>query len=500
MAGTDNPDALAQLAKQALGRDAAAAVPPLAAWCRRHRDDVTTRHWLALLHRDLDEREDALAVLAEASALAPDSAGIVHALAQVSLEAGKPAVGLFERAATLKPADGEIRLGLASARFAEGQGQRGLGELEAMLAANPGWIDGHRAYARLAAQLGAPDRALVSLERALAAHPDGAVLYQTGIAMLLDGERFDAALDLVGRAISRCGELPDLLIARAAALDETGDSAQAGALFDRLGAARDTAHLQWRLRHLLRQDAPDTAARELEPWLERPGAELVWPYAALAWRMIADPRSAWLEEQEGLTATFDLAGSIDLAALADLLRTLHRGSGRFLDQSVRDGTQTASILLARTDPVIAQVRDALRGAVQRYIAQLPPADPGHPTLRWSRAERPRFAGSWSVRLEGEGFHASHHHPLGWISSALYISVPEDLAQEEGHLYLGEGPAGLGAGVSPHRVVRPLRGRLALFPSWMWHGTRPFTQGERMTIAFDVARPSGPALAAAPKSP
>jgi len=39
------------------------------------------------------------------------------------------------------------------------------------------------------------------------------------------------------------------------------------------------------------------------------------------------------------------------------------------------------------------------------------------------------------------------------------------------------------------VVEPKPCRLALFPSWMWHGTRPFGEGERMTVAFDVARRS-----------
>jgi len=28
-------------------------------------------------------------------------------------------------------------------------------------------------------------------------------------------------------------------------------------------------------------------------------------------------------------------------------------------------------------------------------------------------------------------------------------------------------------------------RLALFPSVFWHGTRPFDDGERLTVAFDV---------------
>jgi hypothetical protein len=35
------------------------------------------------------------------------------------------------------------------------------------------------------------------------------------------------------------------------------------------------------------------------------------------------------------------------------------------------------------------------------------------------------------------------------------------------------------------MIRPHVGRLALFPSTLFHGTRPFSAGERMTVAFDV---------------
>ena len=45
---------------------------------------------------------------------------------------------------------------------------------------------------------------------------------------------------------------------------------------------------------------------------------------------------------------------------------------------------------------------------------------------------------------------------------------------------------------PFRTVEPEPGRLVLFPSYMWHGTRPFAEGERMTVAFDVARLPSPA--------
>ena len=79
--------------------------------------------------------------------------------------------------------------------------------------------------------------------------------------------------------------------------------------------------------------------------------------------------------------------------------------------------------------------------------------------------------------------------MGWLSSALYIVLPPDLGGEDnaGWLTLGELQAELGVDLPPRRMVEPKLGRLALFPSWMWHGTRPFGEGERITVAFDVAR-------------
>ena len=80
--------------------------------------------------------------------------------------------------------------------------------------------------------------------------------------------------------------------------------------------------------------------------------------------------------------------------------------------------------------------------------------------------------------------------MGWFSSALYIVLPPDLGREQaGWLTLGEPPPELGLGLAPARLIEPKPGRLALFPSTMWHGTKPFAEGERMTVAFDVAVPS-----------
>jgi hypothetical protein len=76
-----------------------------------------------------------------------------------------------------------------------------------------------------------------------------------------------------------------------------------------------------------------------------------------------------------------------------------------------------------------------------------------------------------------------------MSSALYVALPDTIGTSEdsaeGWLELGKPPHDLGLDLEPLTLVEPKVGRLALFPSILWHGTRPFPAGERLTIAFDI---------------
>lgn len=483
------PDQLARLAQDALAQGSEEeAEPRLAAYLERNRRDVRIMHWRALLLRSLDRRTPAIEILSTAQRLDPANSAIAHSLAVVSQEAGHPAAARFAAALRLAPTNPEILLGATSARFAEGDGAGAFADLQVRLAANPGWYQGHRQYAQLAAMLGQSENALASIDRALAAHPGSGELHLLAIGLLLEAEEPAAALAATDRAIGQLGEAPALRLHRAAALDELGQTQAAMRLFDRLGPAGDIGHAVRRLRHLFRLGQIERAAEELEPWLKSSDAPLVWPYAALAWRAIGDLRAEWLEGDGNLIKVIDFSpAEIDLPALADLLRSLHARAGRFLDQSVRHGTQTDGPLLARTDAPIARLREKLRSIVAEYCANLPRFGPDHPMASQKQDIRPRFAGSWSVRLEGSGFHDSHHHPQGRISSAFYVSVPEGLTGDQGRLVLGASPANLGQTLAPRMLVAPKPGRLVLFPSTMWHGTMPFEQGERMTVAFDIAR-------------
>jgi hypothetical protein len=159
---------------------------------------------------------------------------------------------------------------------------------------------------------------------------------------------------------------------------------------------------------------------------------------------------------------------------------------------LRGGTQTDGALFARIEPEIVALRSTVATATESHLARLPPVHPLHPTLSPRRDRTPRFTGSWSVRLRGKGFHANHVHPAGWLSSALYIALPESMEGSRDHagwLALGEPQAELGLALPAPRLIEPKPGRLVIFPSTMWHGTRPFDDGERLTVAFDVKRPA-----------
>jgi hypothetical protein len=238
-------------------------------------------------------------------------------------------------------------------------------------------------------------------------------------------------------------------------------------------------------RHRLRTGEWDRAeqlvARELqaEPWSVRG-----WALQGLLWRLRGNSRSEWLHDQPGLYAAHQL--DLDESAIttvADRLRSLHKTRAHPLGQSLRGGTQTRGRLFERLEPEVLLLREAVLRTVERHWAGLRPRDEAHPLLR-HRDARPQFAGSWSVRLTDGGFHVAHIHPRGVISSACYLVVPP-IGDEEGHLEIGGPPPELGLPLAPLASFAPLPGRMILFPSTLFHGTRPFPTGERLTAAFDV---------------
>ena len=485
-------DSLAGLAEQAIASgDEGRAIPIVRAGAERHRSALLWQ-WTGLLQRSLDDHEAALESFFEASRLAPADVKIAQGRAQTAMEAGLPAVELFEYARSLAPANGAILVGLAAARAAVGDGERAAAELRAVLDRVPMWTYGHEQLAQLLSTLGHRDKATSSIEQAIGRLPREPALWSALLSVQLRQGAYESLREIVGRARVAGVVSAELAIYEAIHAAEFDPETFPIVLFDAAPADVEFALDTWRVRHLLRVGAVEAALPILDRGLKGDHSAELWAYAATAWRMVGDPRSEWLERQEGLVRVFDLTDALPpLEQLAEALRSLHIAKGEYLDQSVRGGTQTDGPLFSRIDPLIRHLRSAVAGAAANYIADLGPTDESHPLLKHRRDRRIRFTGSWSVRLRSGGRHSNHVHPLGWISSALYVALPVKSVgepEDAGWLTLGEPDGNLRLDLPPWREIEPNPGKLVLFPSWMWHGTVPFSTGERLTVAFDVRPP------------
>jgi hypothetical protein len=269
---------------------------------------------------------------------------------------------------------------------------------------------------------------------------------------------------------------------------EAGQFERAGAIFARLALQNSERWLS-EARHCVRTSRPEEAeqltARVLAQFPDSVGA---WAVRDVAWRLLDDPRHEWLHGQAGLVSPLSLdLDDQQLASAVAFLDALHDKSTMPVGQSVREGTQTRGGLFDRHEPEIRVIEEHFRVAVERYRDGLPARDETHPLLR-HRNSGWRFAGSWSIRVFEGGRHTEHIHSKGLVSSAAYFAVPPRAEGDDvqaGWLELGRPPPDLGVDLPPLFSIEPIPGQCALFPSTLFHGTRRFPRGKRMTVAVDV---------------
>ncbi len=151
-----------------------------------------------------------------------------------------------------------------------------------------------------------------------------------------------------------------------------------------------------------------------------------------------------------------------------------------------NGVQSAGNLLKRPEPVFQQLAKCVVDAVERYRQNFEGADC---VLIKSFPKKTEFASSWYVRMKQGGHLNSHMHEEGWISGAMYLSLPSNKSHEhEGSIE-----------VSTHgddypkkhdnfqvQALAPEVGDFIMFPSSLFHRTIPFSSDEeRICIAFDL---------------
>lgn len=316
--------------------------------------------------------------------------------------------------------------------------------------------------ARLLASAGMPREALAEIDAGLAVAKLDPALLQAAAGIALD---FDGA-----RAVGYAKRLNDVAPQSRAAQVALGNALLA------TGHARDALEIA---ESLHRSDQTDGEALAMK---------------ADALRMSGDPRYRELLDYRDLVR----AQSIDVpdgwsgldAYLAELVADLGRSHTLLahpIGNSLREGSQ---IQLSPRQSSFASIRafpQAVDGPIRRYMAAI---GAGSDPMRRRNTQNYRISGIWSVRLRPGGFHVNHYHPRGWISSACYLHLPTAVARGggEGWLKLGEPAFPTTPALAPEYFLKPEPGLLALFPSYMWHGTVPFVgkdSDSRLTIAFDV---------------
>ncbi len=474
---------------------------------------VLAWHGLGNSARALGDLEAAEAAFKKAITLAPGHRAAAINLGAVLRLSGRPdeAIACFEGIRKNGPDSPELADALVGALLDDGRLDESLQLARRVAADHPDFVPGLVTLATLlweyAPTQESDDSSLALFRTAIRHRPDDHALRVAFAQWLLSTRTAaagDEALEEI-RRIRASADEPPLSLMEANALELIGRTEQAGTLYAQLHRAWGQGvpeFLNAYARHLLRAGQWDAAARmATEATQADPENQAAWAYLATAWRLLGDPREDWLCDYDRLIALVEIEpppGFVDQAqfldALAAILHPMHKARREPIQQSLRGGSQTPGRLFGRRDPLLVETRSSLLRGVERWLATLP-TDDRHPFLT-RRTRSVRLGGSWSVKLWSSGRHANHVHPEGWISSAFYVSLPPsvtaaDGGSQAGHIQFGQPPSELDLGLPPRRVIRPEPGKLALFPSYMWHGTVPFDDAQpRITIAFDMTPLAG----------
>lgn len=444
-------------------------------------------------------REEALVFDQRATMRFPTSGVSWHNLAATlgDLGHGAESVEAMNRAFRLG-LDGALSWGvMARAKIAAGDLDGAEAAYQEALKRAPGRVETASEYADVIwMRRGDLNAAQVVLDRAAHAGGPPAPLLLTKAKLYEAAGEADKAAELLALAAERMPDEVALTMAAAQSALERGRLDEAERLAEAAEARLpDSPGVlnQLAIVYLACGKADLALARARKGLAFAPENQSLWGWAATAARAVGDPLYRELYDYDAMVRAYDIeapAGwdSLDayLADLATALHKIHLYNEHPSAQSLRHGSQTTYRLTGSNDPAIKALFRAIDAPIRQHMASM-----GHGTdpARARNTGNYRIEGAWSVRLKPGGFHKDHFHPEGWLSSAFYVETPDgalDSPEKQGWIRFGQPPFKTVPELPAEHFVRPKPGRLVLFPSYMWHGTVPFTTDERrMTVAFDA---------------
>ncbi|MBL4619912.1 MAG: tetratricopeptide repeat protein [Marinicaulis sp.] len=368
----------------------------------------------------------------------------------------------------MQPTDHEAHRELAQLIWMKtGDRDKALVVLNAAIEANPGASNLHIARAQVYGQTGSHDTEYAIVKEAARLSNGDPMMEWSVCSAALAAKHYDAALEYGRRAATAAPNENGVVSSYCMALLGVGDAE---------GAAQ--------VAETLRQRAPLN--------------QLFIALQATAWRLLKDERYHQLFDYDAFVMRSELTTPKGWKSLEKYLDDLIEGLDQAhsfkthpFSQSVKHGSQISSIN-GSDIPALRAYIEAVSGPVQRYVDKL---GPGDDPVRSRNIGGFRIFSTWSISLPPKGFHINHVHPEGWISSACHLRLAkEDPGNEKGGwLKFGEPGVATLPVLEPEMFVKPEAGVMAVFPSYMWHGTVSFesTGAPRLTAPVDIV-PAAPA--------
>ncbi|UTW58568.1 tetratricopeptide repeat protein [Kordiimonas sp. SCSIO 12603] len=434
---------------------------------------------------------------------APDYFQATYSFALLLRENGRfeEAKSYILQATKLQPKSKEAWFMLANLHYQIGEAEEADIAFRRLLTLDPTHVEAHRLLNNLYFEFGYTDKFAKSFSIGIQHAPTSIPIRLAQIDSLLQAERYQDCANAIKQAEQVTGNHASLMVRSGMLKAKQNDFHSAVELLEKAHElAPDIPTIAITLARYMISASRENDALSVLDTAEKlsPFDQNLWALRGTAWHLMGDHKKAdWLfgydrfvdvrtiHTPDGYTNIQEF-----LEHLTNHLETLHTTQHAPIDQTLRNGTQTVGQLFDHNDPILQLYKHALNDTVKYFIDTLP-TDSEHPFLKRNTGAF-RFSSSWSVRLTKTGFHVSHVHPAGWLSSAFYVAfdkstVSDDPKKPDGWLHFGvPGLALPGRDISPARLVKPEPGLLALFPSYCWHGTHPIAnEGMRLTAPFDV---------------
>ena len=156
--------------------------------------------------------------------------------------------------------------------------------------------------------------------------------------------------------------------------------------------------------------------------------------------------------------------------------------------AIRGGSVIRRLFTDLNNPFISQFHKMLSQAIENYIKDLP-IDSEHPFLR-KQIGQVSIDNCWVNFLKPGDFQANHIHNNGWLSGVYYLDEPkvEKNKSNAGWIEFNRSGNNLPhfGGEKEIKSIKPEVGMFILFPSYVWHGTIPYSADyTRGSISFDI---------------